>query len=63
MVSFLWGNSTLELPSNSSRIKSEMLEFIQEENTEFISYFVLAKENLQQKGEDPKELIVEFEKF
>lgn len=63
MVSFLWGNSTLELPSNSSRIKSEMLEFIQEENTEFISYFVLAKENLQQKGEDPKELIDEFEKI
>ena len=40
-----------------------MLEFIQEENTEFISYFVLAKENLQQKGEDPKELIDEFEKI
>lgn len=40
-----------------------MLEFIQEENTEFISYLVLAKENLEQKGEDAQALISEFEKI
>ena len=63
MVSLLWGNATIELPANSSRIKSEMLEFIQEENVEFISYLQLAKESAEQKGEDVQEIISEFEKI
>ena len=63
MVSILWGNDNIELPATSSRIKSEMLEFIQEENVEFISYLKIAKENAEQKGEDVQPIIDEFEKI
>ena len=63
MVDFFWGNSPVSFPSVSSRIKKEMLEFIQEENIEFISYLQIAKDTLEEKGESSKELVDEFIKI
>ena len=63
MVSLFWGNDNIELPASSSRIKSEMLEFIQEENVEFISYLQIAKETAEEKGQDVQAIISEFQKI
>ncbi len=63
MVSFLWGNSPLNFPSDSGRIESEMLEYIQEENDEFISYFNEGKRNIEEKGEDVSEYVSKFKEL
>ncbi len=61
MVSFLWGNLTIELPSSADRIKEQMLKFIQEENVEFISYLGLALEDLEQNNKDTQPLLDAFQ--
>ncbi len=60
MVSFLWGNLKIELPSSADRIKEQMLKFIQEENLEFISYLGNAIADLKENNEDTKPLLDAF---
>ena len=63
MVSFLWGNSPKNFPSDSGRIESEMLEYIQEENDEFISYFNEGKRDIEEKGGDVSEYVSKFKEL
>tara|TARA_R110001592_G_scaffold237588_1_gene496844 strand:+ start:172 stop:2373 length:2202 start_codon:yes stop_codon:yes gene_type:complete len=60
MVKFYWGNAPLIFPSDSGRIESEMLEYIQEENNQFISYFNEGKREIEEKGEDATEYVSAF---
>ena len=52
MVNFLWGNSNQAFPASNARIKSEMKDYIEDKNRNFMGDYANALRNAKQENTD-----------
>tara|TARA_R110002020_G_scaffold220133_2_gene428040 strand:- start:1768 stop:4218 length:2451 start_codon:yes stop_codon:yes gene_type:complete len=60
MVNFLWGNSNQSFPASVGRIKSEMIDFIQDKNRDFIPNYNNSLETAKENNSNPDDIKKEF---